>query len=373
MFHRLSCGSVARLVRTRVLQRDGRQVLLYGAFRPAPSSYRAPELAGGTWQQRWNPLRQEWVLVASGRQGRTFLPKARACPLCPSADGRSTEIPAASFEVAVFDNRFPALRSEGKGGPIPTVRGGDAGVRVVASAGGAEVVVYSDQHDGSFSTLSRERLALLLEVWTERYRELGGRPDVRYVLIFENRGEAVGVTLHHPHGQILAYPFIPPVPVLELRAGRATGRRTGGCMQCALIASERRARQRMLLTRSGVVAYLPAYARWPYEVHVAPVEHRGALPDLPGSARHALGEALQRIARAYDRLFQRPMPYMLALHQRPTDGRPHAQAHLHAEFYPVLRDAGKLKYLASSESAAGVFVNDTLPEERAAVLRALVT
>jgi len=357
----LAGHTTERLVRTTVRQPDGRHVYLYGAFQPPPASYRAPELTSGEWQQRWNPLRAEWVMYASGRQGRTFLPARAACPLCPSTEGRSTEIPASAFEVAVFENRFPAIRAGAPTGVLPPGARGSAGV--------SEVAVYTDQHEGSFGTLPLQRLDRLVTVWTDRYRELGSRPDVRYVFIFENRGEAVGVTLHHPHGQILGYPFVPPVPGTELAAATRERRRTTGCLHCALVAEERRARVRIVLDQDGIVAYVPFSARWPYEVHVVPRRHIGALPEAAPAVRRALIRSLQVVARAYDRLFNAPMPYMMALHQRPTDGRDHLEAHLHVEFYPILREAGKQKYLAGSESAAGVFINDTLPENTAATLR----
>jgi len=228
------------------------------------------------------------------------------------------------------------------------------------------VVVYTDEHDGSFSSLPAASLERLVEVWTDRYRALGRRDDVKYVYIFENRGEQVGVTLHHPHGQIYGYPFIPPVAQIELK-GRATA-----CRQCRLIEEEIDDGHRMLLSERGVVAYVPAYARWPYEVHVATRAHRPALVDMTAAERRVLVHAMQRVARAYDRLFQVPMPYMMLIHQRPTDGREYPQAHVHVEFYPILRDSGKLKYLAGSESGAGVFINDTLAESSAAGLRELI-
>jgi UDPglucose--hexose-1-phosphate uridylyltransferase len=171
--------------------------------------------------------------------------------------------------------------------------------------------------------------------------------------------------LHHPHGQIYAYPFVPPVAAAELR------RQTPGCLQCRLIADELKGRRRVLINDGGIVAYVPGYARWPYEVHVTTRTHRAALPSLTPATRQALLSAMQRIARTYDRLFQAPMPYMMAMHQAPA-GRAAAHAHLHVEFYPVLRDQGKLKYLAGSESGAGVFINDTLAEESADRLRALL-
>ena len=331
--------------RTEIVQPDGRHVYLYGDFAPAPADYQAPAMPAGLYQRRWNPLRREWVLVAASRQGRTFLPERRECPLCPSKPGHSSEIPASAFQAAVFENRFPSM--------LPAAAGGSC-----------EVVVYTGEHDGAFTTLGPEQLQLLGEVWTDRYAELSARPGIRYVYIFENRGEQVGVTLHHPHGQIYAYPFVPPVATTELRAHQQ------GCRQCALVADELRQKQRVLIDEGGLVAYVPGYARWPFEVHVAPSEHRPSLTDLGDAERLSLLRAMQRVARCYDKLFEVPMPYMMAMHQAPT--RPAPQAHLHVEFYPILRDRGKLKYLAGSESGAGVFINDTLAEESSQRLRALL-
>ena len=336
-----------RPARTDLVQPDGRRVYLYDHFEPPPAGYVAPSIGEGAYERRWNPLRQEWVLVAAARQSRTFLPTRSACPLDPSAAGRSTEIPASAFDVAVFENRFPSMLSSAGGGVC-------------------EVVVYTDEHDGSFSSLPAASLERLVEVWTDRYRALSRREDVNYIYIFENRGEQVGVTLHHPHGQIYGYPFIPPVAQIELK-GRATA-----CRQCRLIEEEIGDGRRMLLSAKGLVAYVPAYARWPYEVHVSTPAHRPSLPDMAAPERRTLVHAMQRVARAYDRLFQVPMPYMMLIHQRPTDGRDYPQAHLHVEFYPILRDSGKLKYLAGSESGAGVFINDTQAEASATRLRGLI-
>jgi UDPglucose--hexose-1-phosphate uridylyltransferase len=338
---------VPRPDRTDIIQPDGRHVYLYGPFSPAPSDYQAPGMPDGVFQRRWNPLRREWVLVAASRQARTFLPERADCPLCPSRPGHSSEIPASAFEAAVFENRFPAM--------VPARPAG----------GQCEVVVYTDEHEGSFATLTQPRLARLAEVWTDRYRELSVRRGVRYVFIFENRGEQVGVTLHHPHGQIYAYPFVPPVAAGELR------RRGDACLQCRLIRDELAGKRRLLIEQDGMVAYVPGCARWPYEVHVATRTHRASLAGLSSALRMSLLGAMQRIAQAYDRLFGVPMPYMMAMHQAPAGTVP-AQAHLHVEFYPILRAREKLKYLAGSESGAGVFINDTLAEECADRLRAVL-
>ncbi len=296
---------------------------------------------------RFNELRGEQVVYAIHRQDRTFLPPAEHCPLCPTrAGGVETEIPFPAFEIAVFDNRFPAF----------------------TGGGAAEVVVYSDSHEGSFATLTPERAEALMWVWRHRYRELAAREDVRYVLIFENRGVEVGVTLHHPHGQIYGYPFLPPVPELELAADR----RLGECAPCALLRSELADGARIVHENDAVVAYVPYAARWPYEAHVVMREHRPSLLDCRDAELRQLAAGLQALVRGYDALFERPFPYVMVVHQAPTPtdaAAPSArQGHLHVELYPPLRTAEKLKYLAGSEQGAGTFISDTLPERSARAL-----
>jgi UDPglucose--hexose-1-phosphate uridylyltransferase len=299
---------------------------------------------------RFNELRGEEVVYAIHRQERTFLPTREHCPLCPSRPGMpSTEIPVPAFEIAVFDNRFPAFQ---------------------APTGAAEVVVYTDRHEGSFGTLPPERAEALMWVWRNRYEELGAREDVDYVLIFENRGVEVGVTLHHPHGQIYGYPFLPPVPSLE----QAADERMGGCAVCSLLSEELAEGVRVLYENEGVVVNIPRAARWAYEAHVVVREHRASLLDCDPEELRQLADALQVLVRGYDALFERPFPYVMVVHQASTGGDPRPEAlagrgHLHVEFYPPLRTATKLKYLAGSEQGAGTFISDTLPEESAAELR----
>jgi UDPglucose--hexose-1-phosphate uridylyltransferase len=294
---------------------------------------------------RFNELRGEQVDYAIHRQERTFLPDREHCPLCPTRPGGpETEIPLAAFEIAVFDNRFPAFE---------------------APLGAAEVVVYTDEHDASFGTLPAERAQALMWAWRHRYRELGAREDVDYVFIFENRGVEVGVTLHHPHGQIYGYPFLPPVPALEIAADA----RLGGCAPCALLADELADGRRILYENDSVVVHLPFAARWAYEAHVVMREHRPGLTDCSAGELRDLAGALQRLARGYDAIFDRPFPYVMAMHQAPTGGTGAGAGHVHVEFYPPLRTAEKLKFLAGSEQGAGTFISDTLPEESAATLR----
>jgi UDPglucose--hexose-1-phosphate uridylyltransferase len=299
---------------------------------------------------RFNELRGEEVVYAIHRQERTFLPSREHCPLCPSRPGLpQTEIPSRSFEIAVFDNRFPAFEPP---------------------QGASEVVVYTDSHEGSFGTLAPERAEALMWVWRHRYRELGAREHVEYVLIFENRGVEVGVTLHHPHGQIYGYPFLPPVPALELEADE----RLGGCASCALLSAELEDGARVVYENDRVVVNVPRAARWAYEAHVVMRAHRPSLLDCEVAELRRLAAALQALARGYDSLFDRPFPYVMVVHQAPTGGRSldpgsPPRGHLHVEFYPPLRTATKLKYLAGSEQGAGTFISDTLPEESAAKLR----
>jgi UDPglucose--hexose-1-phosphate uridylyltransferase len=297
---------------------------------------------------RFDALRGEEVVYAIHRQERTFLPSREHCPLCPThPGGPKTEIPFPAFEIAVFENRFPAFE---------------------APRGAAEVIVYTDSHEGSLGTLSPQRADALMWVWRHRYAELGAREDVRYVLIFENRGVEVGVTLHHPHGQVYGYPFLPPVPQRELRADE----RLGGCALCSLLAGELDDGRRLVYESQAVAAYVPYAARWAYEAHVVLRAHRASLVECDAGELRSLAAALQALVRGYDALFDTPFPYVMVVHQAPTTsaaGEAAAGGHVHVEFYPPLRAAGKLKYLAGSEQGAGTFIADTVPEESATVLR----
>jgi UDPglucose--hexose-1-phosphate uridylyltransferase len=296
--------------------------------------------------RRYNELRGEEVVYAVHRQDRTFLPPADHCPLCPTRPGHApTEIPVASYELVVFDNLFPTFE---------------------APEGAAEVVVYTEDHNGAFATLAPERAEALMWVWRHRYEELSARPDVEYVLIFENRGVEVGTTLHHPHGQIYAFPFVPPVVALEAAADV----RLGGCATCTLLERELADAERVVYENDAVVAYVPFAARWPFETHVVLRGHRASLLECSPAELSALARALQSVTKGFDRLFDRPFPYIMVVHQAPTNG--HSDGHLHVEFYPPLRSAEKLKYLAGCEQGAGTFIMDVLPEASAASLREVI-
>ncbi len=206
-------------------------------------------------------------------------------------------------------------------------------------------------------------------MWAHRTLELGARAEVDYVFVFENKGEAIGVTLNHPHGQIYAYPYVPPIIEREASAARAHAAEHGSCLWCRAQEEELEDGRRIVGENAGWVAGVPFAARWPFEVHLVPRRHVGWLHELDVAERRDLAVVLGSLLRGYDRLFGFSLPYIMAIHQRPTDGDDRDDYHLHIEFYPPHRTENKLKYLAGSEAGAGAFINDTLPEETAARLR----
>jgi UDPglucose--hexose-1-phosphate uridylyltransferase len=331
-------------------------------------------------QLRWDPTLSEWVTYAPTRQDRTFLPPATWCPLCPTRDERfPTEVPFPSYEIVVFENRFPSLtRSALTPDDDETYLTPDASAaqweRVTAVQPGygvCEVVVYTDQHSTTLAQLDEQRIRQLVEVWADRYTELGALPHVRYVFIFENKGEVIGVTLQHPHGQIYAYPFVPPRPARELAAARAHAAAHGGtCLHCALLAQEQADSRRILLRSDRFTAFVPFYARYPYEVHIYANRCVPTIAQLDSAEQRDLAHVLKQVLSSYDALWGFSLPYVMAVHQAPTDGEDYAGiAHLHFEFYPPHRTGEKLKYLAGTELGAGSFVVDVLPEVAAAALR----
>ena len=315
---------------------------------------------------RWHPLLQQWVITATHRQERTFFPADDYCPLCPTKNGGfPTEVPAEDYELVTFENKFPSLQRKP---PQPAVKGSDL-YKVRPASGVCEVVLYSPRHGGTLTDASEEEIERLIYVWTDRYLELGALDYVDYVFIFENKGKEIGVTLTHPHGQIYAYPFIPPVIEREIVSSREHQQKTSRCLLCDILAEEMRDGRRIVAGNEHFAAFVPFYARYPYEVHIMPREHRLSLPEFSESEKKALAGMLKTILAKYDNLWGFSLPYMMVIHQKPTDGREHDYYHFHIEFYPPYRTQEKLKYLAGSESGAGVFINDTLAEEKASELR----
>lgn len=317
---------------------------------------------------RWHPFLEQWVITATHRQERTFLPPADFCPLCPTAPGGfPTEIPRPDFDIAVFENRFPSLQPDP---PAPAVAATSLSP-VLPARGICEVVVYSPRHQDSLGAMPLQRIRNLMAVWRDRYLELGAEASIRCVFIFENRGEEVGVTLHHPHGQIYAFPYLPPVLERELEASRRHRRATGRCPFCQCVEEEQADGRRVVVEGERTLAFIPFFARYPYETWLVPRRHLSSMAEWTPADAGDLALVLKALLLKLDALFQRPFPYILVVHQAPTDGGDHRDFHLHLELYSPLRSASRLKFLAGCESGAGSFINDTLPEERAADLRAV--
>ena len=316
--------------------------------RPLPPRPPGPPGPIGSPEQgiRWDALAGEWVVIAAARQDRTFLPPADQCPLDPSSPGRPTEIPASSYDVVVFENRFPSLRE-----PL----------------GRCEVVCFTSDHDASFAQLTPGRVRTVLEAWVDRTQVLGARPETRQVYCFENRGEEIGVTLHHPHGQIYAFPFV--APRIEQMVTQAS-RYAGGNLFDDLVATELRTGTRIVVRNEHWVAFVPEAARWPYEVRIFPAARVPDLPALGEAARGAFGPLYLDVLRRFDALFGRPAPYIAAWHQAPVKDQQARRAFAaHLQVLSIRRAPGKLKYLAGTESGMGVWINDIVPEQAAQRLR----
>ncbi|MCI0383997.1 galactose-1-phosphate uridylyltransferase [Streptomyces sp. CNQ085] len=360
---------------------DGRELVYYdvrgddGATRGDAVDRRPLDAVATASEIRHDPLLGEWVAVTAHRQARTYHPPADECPLCPSRDGRMTEIPAEDYEVAVFENRFPSLA--GPPGPEEAEDGGGLFVRA-PGAGRCEVVCFTSDHDASFADLTEERAALVLDAWTDRTAELSALPGVRQVFCFENRGREIGVTLGHPHGQIYAYPFVTPHTGRMLRSAATHRERTGGNLFDDIVAAERADGRRVVLETGHWTAFVPHAARWPYEVHLYPGRRAADLTELGEDARAEFPGVYLELLRRFDRIFgpgEPPTPYISGWHQAPLgpdggrDWAGRADFALHLELFTIRRTSGKLKYLAGSESGMGVFINDVPPETATRRLR----
>ena len=318
---------------------------------------------------RYNPLLGEWLATATHRQDRTFLPPADFCPLCPTKPGKfPTEVPEPDYDIVSFENRFPSLKRIPEKPAIES----DGIYKVEPSLGVCEVVLYSPNHNTSLAAEPVERIHKLVRVWRDRFETLELHNFVKYVFIFENKGEAVGVTLHHPHGQIYAYPFVPPVVAKELVQTEKYFNENHRCLLCDVLDKELEVKDRVIASNDSFAAYIPFFARYPYEVHISSRRHLQAFSDLSVAEERGLAGILKQVLAAFDRLFDRSFPYIMAIHQRPSDGGEYDHYHFHIEFYPPMRTAEKLKYLAGSEAGAGMFINDTLPETTAERLRNLI-
>jgi UDPglucose--hexose-1-phosphate uridylyltransferase len=356
------------LTKTRIRLADGRELIYFDEKprkRDEIDRRELPKLETSI-ELRRDPLLDAQVVIASHRQERTFLPPEDECPLCPSTAERSTEIPASDYDVVVFENRFPSFAT--KPAELEPLPEGDTAVERGPALGRCEVVCFTSQHDLSFAELPLERVRAVVEVWIDRSVELGALDAVEQVFCFENRGEEIGVTLHHPHGQIYGYPFVTPRTRRMLESARRHRDETGRNLFADVLAAEREAGTRIVAAGKRWTAFVPAFARWPFEVHLYPHRQVPDLIALDDDERDEFSRLYLDVLRGLDLLFDRPMPYVSALHQAPVRSE-RELCYLHLQLFSSRRSPEKLKYLAASESAMNVFINDVRPEEAAGMLR----
>jgi UDPglucose--hexose-1-phosphate uridylyltransferase len=281
------------------------------------------------------------------------------CPFDPGS-GRVPD----HYDVYLYPNDFPALTIP----PAEPAIQGDDFYRVRLAYGKCDVVLYHPDHHLSLPQLSLEHLVKLVRLWRSRFLELKQTRGIRYVLIFENKGAAIGVTMPHPHGQIYAFPYVPPRLKREVDTARTYQRAHRRCLYCDILKKERKDGRRLVAENRAFSAFVPFYARWPYEVHILARRHLATLDEFRPGDERGLAEILKWVTLKYDNLFNFSFPYMMLMHQAPVRGN-YPYFHFHIEFYPPHRSKDKLKYLASVETGAGSFLNDSLAEEKAAELR----
>ena len=352
---------------------DGRDLIYYDDADTTLGPERKPDLREpaprpATATMRQDPLTGEWVSIAAARQNRVMLPPAELDPLAPATPTNPSEIPDL-YDVAVFENKSPSF------GPLLVDDNAPEGIddlaqvglgRTRTSVGRCEVVCFSPATTGSFGSLSPSRARTVIEAWADRTTELSALPGVRQVFPFENRGEAIGVTLHHPHGQIYAYPYITPRTSALIRSLDAYGPTL-----FADILERERASERVVLAGEHWTAYVPFAARWPIEIHVLPHRHVADISETTAAERDELATLYLRVLRGVDALYDSPTPYIAAWHQAPVGVR-RDEIRLMLQLTSPRRGADKLKFLAGSESAMGAWVGDIPPEQAAAALREAV-
>ncbi|MFG2431537.1 galactose-1-phosphate uridylyltransferase [Streptomyces sp. NPDC048590] len=333
---------------------DGRELIYYDSADDTVREAVDPrplDAVSTSSEIRRDPLLGDSVAIASHRQGRTYHPPADECPLCPSGDGRHSEIPDTDYDVVVFENRFPSLAGD---------------------SGRCEVVCFTSDHDTSFAGLTEAQAALVLEAWTDRTAGLAELPQVTQVFCFENRGAEIGVTLGHPHGQIYGYPFVTPRTEQMLRSMESHRSGTGRNLFDDVLARELADGDRVVLETEHWVAFVPYAAHWPYEVHLYPRRRVPDLRELDAAARTEFPQIYLELLRRFDRIFgpgEPPTPYISAWHQAPFRVPGREEFGLHLELFTIRRTTGKLKFLAGSESGMSVFINDVPPEAAAQRLR----
>lgn len=310
---------------------------------------------------RWHPLTQDWVMIASHRQARPQMPKDW-CPFCPD----SGKVPA-DYEVYEYDNDFPAL-SQQPPAPDDVANGF---FRTAPAYGKCEVILYSPGHTITLPELSDAHVEKLVDLWCQRFDALRADKNIKYVFIFENRGDVVGVTMPHPHGQIYGYSFVPKKLQLELASSKDYLEQNGKCLFCTMLDEEKKDGRRVIFQNAHFTVFLPFFTEYPYGVYIMSNAHKSYITDFTEDERKSLALTIKHTVGMLDALFGYKFPYMMCMHNAPVNGEDvHESYHFHIEFFPPMRSADKVKFNASSETGAWAHCNPTCPEQTAEELRA---
>lgn len=363
-------GSV-RITRTTLA--DGRELIYFDDDPAYVSGKKTRELhdsrelpaAKTVSEMRRDPLTGQWYAYAAHRMNRTFMPPANENPLAPTRPGElPTEIPADDYNVAVFENRFPSLSMHMD---VPEdyetkVDGSPLFPRLPAK-GRCEVVCFTPDVELSFRDLPFHRARTVVEAWAHRTRELSALDGVRYVYPFENRGAEIGVTLQHPHGQIYAYPYLPPRAAAIAAQAVAYRQETGEDLFDAILAAERNSGRRIVASGEHFTAFVPAAAKWPVEVMLVPHRAVADFAKLTETEKDELTRMYLDLLQRFDQFFEgvERVPYIASWNQAPI-GPERANGRLHLQLFSMMRSADKMKFLAGSESGQGAWISDTTPE-----------
>ncbi|HOD92465.1 MAG TPA: galactose-1-phosphate uridylyltransferase [Clostridia bacterium] len=309
---------------------------------------------------RWHPLIKDWVMVVSQRQNRPQMPKDW-CPFCKGSD----KVPN-DYIVLKYDNDFPALSLNP---PIPDDVETEL-YKTAPSYGKCEVILYSSDHHTTLPQLDDLHLNELVKLWKERFIEISSHKDIKYIFIFENRGEAVGVTMPHPHGQIYGYPFIPKKLELELDSCKEHMEKTGHCLICDMNREESEFKRRVIFENESFIVYLPFFSEYPYGIYISSKRHIQYITQFTETETLDFAQTIKTAAGTLDSLFGFTFPYMMCMHQAPVnDDCDYNHYHFHVEFFPPMRSKEKIKFNASSETGAWAHCNPTSVEEKADELK----
>jgi UDPglucose--hexose-1-phosphate uridylyltransferase len=315
---------------------------------------------------RYNPLQDTWVMHAPNRQGRPHLP-ADWCPFCPS----SGLVPA-DFTVLKYDNDYPVLSTT----PENIERIISDTYLNAKAYGKCEVILYTKNHNQKFYELEQNHLVELIQLWQDRYSELCKDEKIQYIHIFENKGEEVGVTIHHAHGQIYAHSWVPPKIENELINSKLFFEENDKVLLDEITKEELNYGKRIITQNDSFIAYIPYFSDYPYGVFIATKKHHGSILDFTSDDKSNLASILKDITYAFDQIFDKPFPYMMSMHQTPINTIEYDDAsdyyRFHIQFYTPLRAKDKIKWYAGSEMGAGVAANPLDVDECASVLRKIL-